>query len=369
MPDIEWHRNWQKFHFWRVLNSSPHTPFLSYPESRDGKPLLLTPFIDWEAVKYSTPPILYSDVEEQLHQGRLEHTPLDELILSVDFSNNQEVRNELNRRFGKEFHFHVTMLESYRYCPYQFYLQYVLGLETSEEPLFEIDAQRWGVIAHQVLARLYEHGPIDPEEIPARAKQIAGQVLAAIDLPEFWSQVTERVLDNLFRGIVRVETEIREQGFVPYRTETRLQGEVNNIYVKGRIDRIDQNADRLRIIDYKTGGGGINANQVMEKTHLQLPIYCRLLSNSQDFGKFIVENMGVYNLRDLHLNWLASSKFSVNELVNAATANLIEIVDLIRSGNFKPENVKPDKCQECEFKFTCGRREDKADADQSHGNT
>ncbi|MGC9110502.1 MAG: PD-(D/E)XK nuclease family protein [candidate division WOR-3 bacterium] len=362
MPDIEWHRKWQKFHFWRVVFSSPTTPFLSFPESRDGKPLLLTPFIDWEPVKYTSPQVIYSEVEDQLYQGRLKRVTLDEMVRNVDFSNDPQIRNELSRRFGPEYCFHITVLESYRFCPYKFYLNHVLGLATPGEPVFEIDAQRWGVIAHQILARLYQHGPMDLKELPIRAQQIARQVLNEINLPEFWHRVTEMVLNNLFTELVPVESSIREQGFMPFRTETRLQAELENVRIKGRIDRIDRDVnDRLRIIDYKTGGTTVSTNQVINKHHLQLPAYCLLLRASPDFKRFTIDNMGIYSLRDLKVKWLADDKHNVDELVRVATDNLLEIVRLIRSGNFTPLEMNEQSCYNCEYKFTCGRKNAIAD--------
>lgn len=354
MPDIEFHRDWQKFHFWRVLYSSPHPPFLSFAESRDGNPVLITPFLEQEPVKYQPKPIICSEVEEQLYRGSINNLPLEEEAILVDFSQDEEVRHELNRRFGSEHTFQVTVLENYRYCPYQFYIKNVLGLETPEEPMFELDACSWGQIAHKVLARLYSQGPIDLNELPNKAQDIATSVLKEMDLPSFWREVTQRVLDNLFSKLVEVERNIRETGFLPSQTETQISGKINDIRLKGRIDRIDRRGNWIRVIDYKTGSISVSARDVIDnKTHLQLPTYCNLIRGSQAFSNSSIENMGIYSLKNLRLQLLSDAKHTVQELIDAATENLQEIVNLIRAGNFKPLEDKG-SCRFCELRFTCG---------------
>ena len=355
MPDIEWHRDWQKFHFWQVLNSSQEPPFLSFAESRDGKPNLLTPFINQQPVKYQDQEIIYSEVEEQLFQGRINNKLLDELVFNVDFTKDSRVKAELNRRFGPDYCFNVTMLESYRRCPYKFYINYVLNLETPEEPMFEIDARRWGIVAHHVLARLYQYGAVNLREFPHRANEIAKQVLNEINMPDFWRQVTEIVLNNLFTELTRTEAECQQKGFLPYRTEVLLQGEIKDIKIKGKIDRIDQCNNFVLVIDYKTGQIIPNpCEEVFKKNHLQLPLYSLLLQSSPDFKKYIIKDMGIYYLNDISIKWFAE-KCSLDEVIKVATDNLLEIVDLIRAGKFTPVEVDKNKCRNCELNFTCGR--------------
>jgi inactivated superfamily I helicase len=45
MPDIDWHRDWQRFNFRRTLSASPNTPFLSFYDSDEGRPVLPSPFL------------------------------------------------------------------------------------------------------------------------------------------------------------------------------------------------------------------------------------------------------------------------------------------------------------------------------------
>ncbi|MEO0019513.1 MAG: PD-(D/E)XK nuclease family protein [candidate division WOR-3 bacterium] len=351
MPDIEWHRDWQRFHFRRTLESSPNTPFLSYHESRNGKPVLRTPFIETEPVKYHDGEIIFSEVEEQIYRGRQKHCLFEDVILTVDFSGDEEIKQELNRRFGANAKFHVTTLESYLRCPYQFYLYNILGLKTPPEPTFEIDARMWGSIAHRILARIYQEGPIPVEDIGKIAGEIIDQELNNITLPAFWREVTYRILKNLFVKLVEYERELRADGFQPVKTEKRVYGSIKpDINLLGRIDRIDRKNNLLRIIDYKTGSPDINAH-----AHIQLPLYAYLLSQDEEFQNLQIENMGIYSLRSVRLKFLANKNARVEELIKAAIERTVNIVADIRKGKFLAAPSSLSNCENCDFHFTCGK--------------
>jgi RecB family exonuclease len=127
--------------------------------------------------------------------------------------------------------------------------------------------------------------------------------------------------------------------------------------VKGRLDRYDANKDRLRVIDYKTGGSPwVRAQDVIEnRTHLQLPIYCHLLRTSQP--NETIDNMGIYSTREARVRWLADEHCSVEELVRAALDCAVEVVSAIRAGHFPPTPADEKSCDGCAQHFLCGRPE------------
>lgn len=356
MPDIEWHREWQRFHFWQVLNSSLSPPFCSFAESRDGRPELPTPFIEQEPVPYVDQPVIFSDVEELLSEGRYRRCRLEKFQAQVDFSSNEDVKEVLRGRFGPNYCFRVTMLENYRYCPFQFYLRYVLGLIQPEEPIFELDARSWGTVAHQLLALLYQKGAVPLNMIQRQAQDIIAKTFSKnLILPKFWHQVTERVLNNLIVEFVKTETQLQKSGFRPECTELQLQGTVGKINLQGRIDRLDRKNGKVLIIDYKTGSGGISPADVIDKkTHIQLPIYAHLLLQNREFGDVTVENLGIYNLRTMKLTLFVKKDTQLKELIEAAQENTIDIVQNIRAGIFLPVEDNKNHCRECKLKFTCG---------------
>jgi len=367
MPDIEWHRDWERFHFHRTLNSSINPPWLSYHETRDGNPVLPTPFLQ----EIPSPPetiladnslctAIYSKIEHQLYLGRKSQTRLEELAVNVDFSQTPEVLDEINRRFGPDQEISVTALEHYRRCPFLFYLERVLGLKEIPEPGFDIAAQEWGLIVHDVLSRIYKNKdkPVPIKELPQAVEKALTAVLQENPLSPFWREVIFRVFKNILEDFCKKEQQLREEGFLPFKTELTLRGNVAsyiNINVKGRIDRIDAANNRLRIIDYKTGSNVINAKAITEKrTHIQLPLYAHLIQNHQDFAQKEVDNIGIHSLTEI--NWLAQHDTPLTELIKAALNTTYEVVTSIREGKFPAKAADEAVCSDCDLAFTCGYR-------------
>ncbi len=364
MPDIEWHRDWQRFHFHRTLQSSINCPWLSYHQTRDGNPVLPSPFLEDLVVapepapgENSVPAGIYSEMEYQLYLGRKKQTKLDELAVAVDFSGMPEIIKEINRRFGPDREVSVTALELYRRCPFQFYLKHVLNLEAPPEPAFEIAAREWGLIVHEVMGMIYKNGPVPVDQLETVAKEALSAVLEKKPLPPFWREVTRRVFENIIPYFVKSEMALRAEGFQPVKTELALRGAVaDDIKVKGRIDRLDSAGNRLRIIDYKTGTATINAQAITEKrTHIQLPIYACLIKNQPDFASKQVENIGSYDLTEV--KWLAGEKVPLTVLIEEALKTTRMVIDRIRAGKFPPEPGEKEHCEDCELNFTCGYRQ------------
>lgn len=372
IPDIDWHRDWQRFHFHRTLSASPNLPWLSFPESRDGNPVLPTPFLqDLEAhfsiqAPYSGEErtVIYSEVEHQLYLGKKKNVTLEKITSSVDFTNEPQVQEVISRRFGPENYISVTSLERYLWCPFLFYLEKVLGLKMPPEPEYLVDAQQWGIILHEVFSRLYSSSTVPPlEELEAAAHRCLENVLKKAGLPRFWSEVTRRVFNNLLLHFIDQERKLRQEGFQPKKTEYTLKGSIApDIKLKGRIDRIDSSGSLIRILDYKTGSTTISSNDVLEKrTHIQLPLYARMFPEQKEFNEneIKVDNIGVYDLRGGDVKWLANSDISLPELIQSAVQNTIEVVEKIRRGEFfaadpRQKNV----CSKCDLQFTCGHKKE-----------
>ncbi|MGQ9677947.1 MAG: PD-(D/E)XK nuclease family protein [bacterium] len=366
IPDIDWHRDWQRFHFYRTISSTPNLPWLSFPESRDGNPVLPTPFLQDLESNFSimTPysgaekTVIYSETEHQLYLGKERNVTLEKITTSVDFTNEPHVQEVIARRFGPENYISVTGLEQYLRCPFLFYLERVLGLNTPPEPEYLIDAQQWGIILHEVFSQLYSSSPfLALEELPAAAQGALENVLKKADLPRFWSDVTRQVFHNLLPRFLEQEKTLRQAGFQPEKIEYTLKGTIPpNIKLKGRIDRIDSSGPNLRILDYKTGGNTITANDIVKKrTHLQLPLYALLLPEQEGFkGSGVkVDNIGVYYLRDGKVEWLANGTL-LSELIKVAVDNATAVVNAIRMGRFPAQPGEKYTCLRCDLRFTCG---------------
>jgi len=377
LPDIDWHRDWQRFHFHRTLCSSLNLPFLSFPETHDGNPVLPTPFLqDIEpGISVSAPQhleentVIYSEIEHQRYLGKLSNVTLEQMASSVDFSSDLHAQEVIKRRFGPESFISVTALERYRRCPFIFYLDYVLGLKIPPEPEYVIDAQQWGILLHNIFKLIYSGRTVPAlDELEPKAQKLLNEILKNARIPRFWAEVTRRVFNNILSKFIEQEEQLRKEGFLPFKTEHILKGTIGqDIKVKGRIDRIDSSDTAVRIIDYKTGSGRISVNDVIKNhTHLQLPLYAHLLSEQKEFSEKSIDKIGFYHLHPPNVNWLAKKEITIDELIKAAIQNTIEIVKAIRMGKFIAEPGSENNCHNCNFQFTCGHKTE-APAGESEG--
>jgi CRISPR/Cas system-associated exonuclease Cas4 (RecB family) len=357
MPDLDWHQERERFHFRRTLESPITTPILSYHAASDGQPVLPTPFLALKPTKTPSPDALYSQAEEQVSKGRTAGETFAESALEVDFSKDQEVLAVLAANYGPARPVSVTQLERYRRCPYEFYTDYILGIETPEEPRYDIDARQWGLVIHLVMEKLYRDGPVESEGLAPAALKALDATLKEVDLPVFWTEVTRRVFNGLLPEIIRCETELREGGFLPGRAELRLRGRLTeDIALKGRADRVDTSDKLFRILDYKTGSPrNIGGKAVLDGTHLQLPLYAWLYA--EEHAKAVPDNFGIYTLREPGVRWFAGKKYDVKELIEAAAENAAAVVRQIRAGRFPAEPGDDRTCDYCALGHTCGFRD------------
>jgi len=135
---------------------------------------------------------------------------------------------------------------------------------------------------------------------------------------------------------------------IPFMIETTHRVEfTSNILLKGKIDRVDKEADgSLHIVDYKTG------KMPAEINRLQLHIYALILSKKQDLP-----------VKKASYLYLQAGKFQTIELTTEdlaqATSYVIDVVDSIRQE--KEYSATPNVyCWNCDFIEICPSKEEAA---------
>jgi ATP-dependent helicase/DNAse subunit B len=190
----------------------------------------------------------------------------------------------------------VTQFRDYLACPYRFYLRHVLELAALNDVAEELDPMAFGSLAHDILkafgdipenSRLTDADKIrsflDSELDRLVRGQYGKQRLPAVEL-----QVEQ--LRLRLAAFARWQAEWAAQGWRIVKTEIDIEeGKASLVvdgqpmYLRGRIDRIDQNErdGRYVIFDYKTSEKG----EAPSATHrrkdgtwvdLQLPLYRHL---------------------------------------------------------------------------------------------
>lgn len=357
LPNLDRHSLWQHLHFLRLVNTPEEEPFLSFPDTEEGRLLLPCPFLDEESCTDPAEPNRVFTVEEQQRRDGEQHAiGYQERFTPLNLESEPGIVTELARRFGPERVLAVTRLERYRRCPVLFYIETVLGIQAREEPRFEPQPADWGNILHRILERLYAEGVVAVSEIPERLRRIVPAVLGDFGLPRFWQQAVQRVLDELMPDFLALEQELRDTGFAPTRVERTVTANVfPDLRLRGRIDRIDASGTALLVLDYKSGGtSDITLPAITERgTYLQLPLYARMVQDQ--YPDKTIENLGIYALRDMEIKWLAQ-RADVSELIEAALGHARAVIDAVRRAEFPPEPAMRNDCPTCPHNFICPRK-------------
>ncbi len=368
LPFLEYYMDRQKRYFKKLLHVSSDEPYFSYPSADGDKIFLPSPFLDWETTL--NPPVLNISTEEEIlvSNGASQQRDFSETLLDGKLPRDKEVKGFLKKILGSRIFFSVTDIDAYRQCPLRFYIERVLCLEVEKPPKFEVEAKLWGKLAHKTMESLYKDGAIELQDIDKKIFEGLESSLKQFPIGNFWSKVAREIFQRLLPLLKEQEAGIRMQGFSPYKVEKTIKANVNNLNLKGKIDRVDRRTqntenpplppfvkggqggilgekssqqDMVILLDYKTGS--------IDKDSLQLPLYAAMW---QGENLETVEKVGFYSLKDGRVDWYPK-RLNMDEFIQEALSNAGEIVQKIKKGIFTPTPFKEEDCRYCYHRALC----------------
>mgnify|MGYP001211918261 CR=1 FL=1 len=229
------------------------------------------------------------------------------------------VRTRVADRFGPDYVFSPSALESYINCPFQFFLGRVLGLAPLSDPGDQVEPAPRGQVIHRALARLHRrrrdvgrHQPdeeltdelirdIDSavDEMAVRSGSAAGRELWRLEgrwlhrAAQRYASQWSRFLESWRQFAIEPQPAEFELDFTaagdgeqPRRHPLRIADGGESACVSGRVDRLDiaelpDGAKGFFVFDYKTGRGDwYSETDVRSLLQIQLPVYAMLVEQS-----------------------------------------------------------------------------------------
>lgn len=345
-------------HFRRLLEAAPQV-LITHRREEDGEELLPSPWL--EAVQTLHQHAYGDDLSEPLLAALL--TDADSQVASPDpaplpapSANPRPIlpAAQLPEQIS------VAAQQRLIDCPYQFFAADCLGLKPVEEVREALEKSDYGERVHLCLEAF--HGGVDGLPGPFDTALEAGTRDQAVALLERISQaVFQQDLEDNFihRGWLKrwlamipeyIDWQLaREARWRPSQIERSVEQPLAGAWrLKGRLDRIDRDADdRLAVIDYKTGAVP-SAEQVDAGEAVQLISYAMLLDD--------VEQVEYLRL-DQQVRSLASIQGeALVTLRDAVRGRLIEVLTAMASGSPLPAWGDPETCGRCRMAGLCRRQ-------------
>lgn len=295
------------------------------------------------------------------------------------------VMERIAAKFGNEYCFSPSQLESYIFCPFQFYLRYVLKFEpVDDRDEFEEDYVGRGSRVHNLLEQV--------EQLRSQGDQTMSRLELAMRLIEAemtgdssggsgveagLRQIERRRLIRTIERYVRQHEAYerldprsqpvpRHFEFVfGHEDDSRshphltLGDGVATVRLQGKIDRIDllpmADGRRFRIIDYKTGPRP-SKKDVKESLYLQLPLYAMAVARRLlDEEGATLHDVGYWGLSADGFKPIALQEWDQDRA--RLEGHVIALVNHLRHGVFPIDPRKDDCTQRCEYHAVCRIRQ------------
>ncbi|MCK5145847.1 PD-(D/E)XK nuclease family protein [bacterium] len=282
-----------------------------------------------------------------------------------------------------------TRLQTYVDCSLKFYFKYILNLSEQDEVREAADARIFGTVMHEVLHRLFEPlvGQILSErhlnDLKNRSmttiEQIYLEKMGEVDVQNgrnyLYIRIIETLISNFLNsqpmGIKIIETEVKYA--------TSISVKESTLYLKGAIDRIEQQGDNIDIIDFKTGAikslqFSFNEDRTREQLLqelrdkpqiLQLLIYYILASSHINLEGSESFRLGIYSFKEQKDSGKARflsekraapwqlGKAQLNKHISHIVAEIFS--DCIDADTPFSQVVDVSKCGYCPYTSICGR--------------
>ncbi len=188
----------------------------------------------------------------------------------------------------------ASQLENYFSCPYNFFVNY--GLRLKENKVAKLSKLDIGVVLHRVaevfVKNISKFLGLDDVALTAKIEALVKKVFEDLNLKQ---QNNKAAISFLFDESKRLcKYLLREQNASSFKakfSEFSFRGDTgvklklasgDEIFLEGKIDRIDEFGDYIRIIDYKTGDIESDLFSVFYGKKIQLVSYLLAISDSKN---------------------------------------------------------------------------------------
>ncbi len=214
------------------------------------------------------------------HTARLRH-PKSTLVFHSRLKTPDPKIQKPTWRTPESFSLSPTSVQRYLDCPYQFYVEKILRLESPSDRDWVLDARLSGSVLHAALEHILEsEEPWDPTRIHQLFQKIRSQQVLDIMDENAWNLWTRKWSERLFAFAQEGTRSV-------WALEHPFEVQWKNWTFKGKVDRIDVlPTGELGLVDYKIRSREkFHFKNWLKENEIQLGLYWLLLEKSRHFEK------------------------------------------------------------------------------------
>ena len=245
----------------------------------------------------------------------------------------------------------ATQYQSLVDCPYQYFAKYILQLR-DEELSDDMQASDYGQCVHSSLREF--HFGATPADFTSMSQSALCELLTNISTNIFLNTSFATASQNawLKKWIVNIPAYVdwavnRHQQWQPILGEHSINKQFSDtICFYGQLDRVDQQQDKLAVIDYKTGNVA-SGKSVLNGETVQLPFYS-LLDNRIWRSEYVAlgkreQVRSVAVIEDMQLEQLQTDHLQRLQLIDQQ----------LRQEHEMPANGDQESCEYCNYQGMC----------------
>ncbi|MBR3325027.1 MAG: PD-(D/E)XK nuclease family protein [Clostridia bacterium] len=314
-----------------------------------------------------------------------ERKKLDSALRGLKYTNVPcKINNEnIRKLYGNVLKTSVSKLESYRSCPFSYFLKY--GLRVSEKEKLDVKPIDTGSFMHDIIDRFFkiikDNNKNVKEVTDSQIKEIVEVIVqektnynGKFTLTAKYRTLVQRLIRVVTSSLKYIIESLRESEFDVLETEAVFDTNKDSTYqpiemelddgrkvsIIGKIDRIDiakmPDGKYIRVIDYKSSTKDIDLNKVISGLQLQLITYADAICENDNvfpsgalYFTLLEPKIAQRNLGKEEIENLLKENYRMNGLV-LADINVIKAMDTsLESGKSNKIPVTLNKNGEISF--------------------
>lgn len=185
----------------------------------------------------------------------------------------------------------ASKLEVYNQCPYKYFNQYLLKISDLKDE--KLQTNEIGTLVHEVLEK--NHHYFMNHQVPSfdhLKEDIQTTVQSYLNknfqpkflLPQnqFFIQLIQ---EDLYNTIIVLSKQMEKGLFHLQYCEKKVYDQIQDIELKGFIDRVDQYEDYIKVIDYKSSQKELNLDLARQGFKIQMLLYLEMLCHNTQLKK------------------------------------------------------------------------------------